>query len=126
MVHIVEEHVQQLIDELQLQESEILNKFTFTLDGEKLSESESLRFINYLKYELCLSTVSEMHAVVDLKKEVIGLLVTLNQPVRNMDREATSIGIYDNLNEKHSLSVQVVEVTDLLNPSRYLQTLCAH
>ncbi|NHN34313.1 hypothetical protein [Paenibacillus agricola] len=126
MVHIVEEHVHQLIDGLQLQESEILKKFTFTLDGEKLSESESLRFINYLKYEFRLSTVSEMHAVVDLKKEVIGLLVTLNQPVSNMDREATSIAIYDNLNEKHSLSVQVVEVMNLLNPSRYLQTLCAH
>lgn len=65
MKKVADEEIQLLVDSLHLNEKDILDKFTLTLDGEALSEEEAVRFIQFLRSELSIpidgETGSKLH-----------------------------------------------------------------
>lgn len=65
--------------------------------------------------------VRELHSVVQREKGQIGLLVTLNQPTRNMIKEASTYGLYESNDGDRFPLIQNVEIKDLLNHSKSLK-----
>lgn len=59
MKKVADEEIQLLVDSLHLNEKDILDKFTLTLDGEALSEEEAVRFIQFLRSELSIPVDDE-------------------------------------------------------------------
>lgn len=52
MQNFIDQDVQELVNCLHLPEHEILKKFSFTHEGEPLSDENAMKFIHFLKCEL--------------------------------------------------------------------------
>lgn len=67
--------------------------------------------------------VRELQGVVNREKVELGLLITLQSPSKNMIQEAASFGIYERSNGKQYPIIQIIQVEELINHSKFLHTI---
>lgn len=73
--------------------------------------------------KVSVKDVRELFAVIQRERGELGLLLTLNPPTKQMVQEAASFGIYEAANGRQYPMIQIVEVTELLNHTKFLHTL---
>lgn len=73
--------------------------------------------------KVSVKDIRELNGVVQREKGEMGLLITLNSPTRSMVQEAASYGIYESSNGKPYPVIQIVQIAELINHTKFLHTL---
>ena len=68
--------------------------------------------------KVSVKDIRELHSITEREKASLGLLITLNEPTRNMLQEAAGYGLYMTSKGKKYPKIQIAKIEDLLSHNK--------